>query len=105
MITFYVQQGQTDALFEIDNFVYDSYLNWVGMTALSTYRDENHRGVIGLGERSKNSLFYQDGVYSMWAYDDPTKNDDGSFGKNGYGVHPFFMFQHAPEKWVGVFSK
>ena len=105
MITFYVQQGQTDALFEIDNFVYDSYLNWVGMTALSTYRDENHRGVIGLGERSKNSLFYQDGVYSMWAYDDPTKNDDGTPGKNGYGVHPFFMFQHAPEKWVGVFSK
>jgi hypothetical protein len=33
-------------------------------------------------------------------------NDDGTLpGKNGYGVHPFFMFQHSPEKWVGVFSK
>jgi hypothetical protein len=36
MIRFYLQQGQTDPLFEIDNFIYDSYLNWVGMTALST---------------------------------------------------------------------
>ena len=70
LIKFAVQQGQTEPLFEIDRFVYDSYFNWVSMTALSTFRDDNHRGVIGLGERSSNSLFYQDGIYSMWAYDD-----------------------------------
>ena len=61
---------------------------------------------MGLGERSSDSLFYKDGIYSMWAYDEPTKQDDGMLpGKNGYGVHPFFMFQHSSEKWVGVFSK
>lgn len=64
------------------------------MTTFSTLRDDNYRGVLGLGERSTDSLFYQDGVYSMWAYDEPiNKVDRGVLpGKNGYGVHPFFMF-------------
>jgi hypothetical protein len=75
MITFYVQQGQTAPLFEIDRFVYDSYVNWVGMTALTTMKGDNYRGVLGLGERSSDNLFFQDGIYSMWAYDEPTKND------------------------------
>lgn len=75
MITFYVQQGQTAPLFEIDRFIYDSYVNWVGMTALTTMKGDNYRGVLGLGERSSDNLFFQDGIYSMWAYDEPTKND------------------------------
>jgi alpha-glucosidase (family GH31 glycosyl hydrolase) len=76
------------------------------MTALSKNRDTDFRGVMGLGERNLNNLFYQDGVYSMWAYDQENRLDDGNLpGKNSYGVHPFFMFQHSSDKWVGVFSK
>jgi alpha-glucosidase (family GH31 glycosyl hydrolase) len=104
-IQFVVQQGQTEPLFEIDRFVYDSYLNWVGMRALSTLKDSKFRGVMGLGERSSSKLFFDDGIYSMNAYDQSTSEDTGSGGKQTYGVHPFFMFQHSADKWVGVFSK
>jgi hypothetical protein len=104
-IQFVVQQGQTEPLFEIDRFVYDSYLNWVGMRALSTLKDNKFRGVMGLGERSSSKLFFDDGIYSMNAFDQSTSEDTGSGGKQTYGVHPFFMFQHSADKWVGVFSK
>ena len=61
---------------------------------------------MGLGERSQNGLFFKDGVYSMWATDEPTKVEDGMLpGKHSYGVHPFFMYQHHASHWVGVFFK
>ena len=61
---------------------------------------------MGLGERSQKDLFYKDGIYSMWAVDEPTKVEDGKLpGKQAYGVHPFFMYQHTANHWVGVFFK
>lgn len=73
-----------------------------------TLSGQDYRGVMGLGERTlkDNSLFYKDGIYSMWAKDGVNQADDGDLpGKNGQGVHPFFMYQNSPTKWVGVFSK
>jgi hypothetical protein len=33
----------------------------------------------------------------MWATDEPTKLDDGKLpGDQGYGAHPFFMYQNTP---------
>jgi len=69
MIQFTQQQGQTPVYFEIDRILYDSYLNWVGMRAFTESKGDSYQGVMGLGERGQNSLFYPDGIYSMWNYD------------------------------------
>jgi hypothetical protein len=91
---------------KLSNLVYDSYLNWIGLHAV-TQKGDNFKGVMGLGERSMaDSLFFKDGVYSMWAMDQFTRKEDGQLpGKQTYGVHPFFMYQHTQEHWVGVFMK
>lgn len=91
--------------FQIKNLVYDSYLNWIGMQAF-TQKGDNFRGVMGLGERTQQSLFYEDGTYSMWSFDRPSTLEDGQApGKNSYGVHPFFMYQHNANHWVGILVK
>jgi Galactose mutarotase-like len=96
---------KTEPFLKLKNFIYDSYLNWVGMQAV-TLKNDRFRGVMGLGERSSASLFYPDGIYSMWATDEPTKAENGvPPGRQAYGVHPFFMYQHTDEHWVGVFFK
>jgi hypothetical protein len=42
----------------------------------------------------------------MWSLDEISRAEDGKLpGKNSYGVHPFFMYQHSQEQWVGVFFK
>jgi alpha-glucosidase (family GH31 glycosyl hydrolase) len=99
-----------ETLFEIDRLVYDQYLNWIGMKAFTqTGGKEGRAGILGLGERSqsRSSFFYRNGIYPMWAFDNPTQAEDGELpGKQGYGAHPFFMYQHANStRWVGVFSK
>jgi alpha-glucosidase (family GH31 glycosyl hydrolase) len=106
VIQFTQQQGQTPVYFEIDRIIYDSYLNWIGMNAFTMYTDAAYKGVMGLGERSQQSLFYNDGVYSMWNTDQPPLLDTGVPPSNqGYGTHPFFMWPHSDNKWVGVFFK
>ena len=76
-----------------------------GSTLNTTYGDKFH-GIMGLGNRAKDSLFYDDGVYSMWTADNGLPNEDGKPpGKNTYGVHPFYMYQNAKDVWVGVFTK
>lgn len=60
---------------------------------------------MGLGERVMNTLFYEDGVYSLWNRDKGMIPDNGiPPGKNVYGTHPFLMFQHSNDTWVGVFT-
>lgn len=72
----------------------------------NTLSGSNFRGIMGLGERSQRELFFDDGIYSIWTVDEPTKLEDGyPPGKQSYGAHPFFMYQHTPEHWVGVFFK
>ena len=61
---------------------------------------------MGLGERVSTSLFYDDGVYSMWNRDAATPPDNGRPpGKNVYGTHPFFMYKNGGGQWIGVFTK
>jgi alpha-glucosidase (family GH31 glycosyl hydrolase) len=96
---------KTEPFLHLKNILYDSFLNWVGLQAV-TLKDDKFRGVMGLGERSSPSLFYPDGIYSMWATDEPTKAEDGvPPGDQSYGVHPFFMYQNTANHWVGVFFK
>jgi len=67
-------------------------------------KNDSFRGIFGLGERIQNDLFYQDGVYTLWNVDRGTPTDDGKPpGKNVYGTHPFYIYQHAQGSWVGVF--
>lgn len=61
---------------------------------------------MGLGERGQKGLFYENGIYSLWATDQGPRVDDGlPPGSQSYGAHPFFMYQHNPTHWVGVFLK
>lgn len=85
----------------------DHRLNIYGSTANTTSKDD-FQGIMGLGERSQqnNSLFYQDGVYSLWVSDQGVPEDNGKPpGKNAYGMHPFYMFKNDIDIWVGVFTK
>jgi hypothetical protein len=42
----------------------------------------------------------------MWARDIPTPDETGSLpGANMYGTHPFFMYKHKQNAWVGVLYK
>ena len=92
--------------FEIDRIIYDSYLNWVGMKAYTESKGDSYKGVMGLGERTQKSMFYADGVYSMWNYDQSSKLESGvPPGDQSYSTHPFFMWKHSANKWVGVFFK
>ena len=44
-------------------------------------------------------------MYSSWNRDAETPEDDGKPpGKNGYGTHPFFMYQQDVGSWVGVYT-
>jgi hypothetical protein len=51
----------------LKNLVYDSYYNYVGLQAISTLKGDKFHGVMGLGERTQNNLFYKDGTYSLWS--------------------------------------
>ena len=86
--------------------LYDSYLNWIKVGINTQDKDDDFKGIIGIGEREQNSLFYKDGVYSLWGTDQPNPMEDGKLpGKQTYGCHPFFMYKAGAEQWVGVYYK
>ncbi len=61
-------------------------------------------GVFGLGQRASQDFFFKTGVYSMWTKDIDNPVENGKLpGKNVYGVHPFYMFKHAKNSYVGVY--
>lgn len=73
---------------------------------LLTPSGDKFKGIMGLGERVTDKLFYDDGVYTLWNRDTATPFDLGvPPGWNVYGTHPFFMYQNSDDTWVGVLSK
>jgi hypothetical protein len=59
---------------------------------------------MGLGERASKDMFLKTGVYPVWNADIDNPTDDGTLpGKQTYGTHPFYMFKHAKNSWVGVY--
>ncbi len=59
---------------------------------------------MGLGERASKDMFLKTGVYPVWNADVDNPTDDGVLpGKQTYGTHPFYMFKHAKNSWVGVY--
>ena len=82
----------------------DSYFNYIQVNVYTT----GANGIFGLGERAfKESFYYKDGVYSMWARDlGYTPYEDGkSPGNNLYSTHPFYMYKHKDDVWVGAVYK
>ena len=60
----------------------------------------------GLGERTRDKFFLDEGTYTSWAKDSENKYDEGVAGGNSYGVHPVY-FTHtrgANPKYFGVFN-
>jgi alpha-glucosidase (family GH31 glycosyl hydrolase) len=85
--------------------VFDEYLNWIS-TKVFTETDDKFTGIFGLGERVNKDFFFKDGVYSMWARDQPNTDETGkSPGNNMYGTHPFYMYKHKTNTWIGVLTK
>ena len=100
-----VRDASGDFVANITEFLLDDYLNYYYQQVMAEGGD-NFKGIMGLGERIMDDLFYKDGVYSMWNRDATTPFDNGKPpGKNVYGTHPFFMFKHKKGSWVGVFTK
>lgn len=52
------------------------------------------RRIYGLGERNTGFLLGE-GTWTMWANGQETPIDDGTGGKQTYGVHPFMMVETA----------
>eukprot|EP00347_Sterkiella_histriomuscorum_P014109 403362137 len=101
----YRSDNEESNVFQIQGMIYDEYLNWIQAT-VNTMQGEDFKGIFGLGERANKDFFFKDGVYSMHSRDQPTPDEDGqSPGKNMYGVHPFFMYKHKPQAWVGILYK
>lgn len=89
----------------IKGMMFDQYLNWIDVK-VNTMKEGDFKGILGLGERANKDFFYKDGVYSMWARDQPTPDETGTLpAANMYGTHPFFMYKHKAGAWVGVYYK
>jgi hypothetical protein len=96
-----------EVIYEINGLTLEKYFNQVNSTIYlknsPAQGNTNKRRLFGLGERASEDFFLEDGVYSMWARDQPTPVENGKApGNNAYGTHPFYMGQSYPE-WVGVF--
>jgi alpha-glucosidase (family GH31 glycosyl hydrolase) len=89
----------------IKGMMFDSYINWINVQ-LKTPSNDQFQGIFGLGERANKDFFYKDGVYTIWGSDQGTPDEDGKPpSKAMYGTHPFYMYRHAANSWVGVFYK
>lgn len=63
------------------------------------------RRIYGLGERNREFTL-KEGTWTMWANGQETPYDDGSGGKQVYGVHPFVLVQTAKKgEFMGVFFR
>ena len=98
MIT--IKSPNGDSVVDITSMILDQQLNYYEMTLYA------QTDIIGIGERVQSSLFYPDGVYTMWNMDRGMPFENGKPpGTNTYGTHPFFMYQSSKDTWVGVFTK
>ena len=104
-VQFLYDDDSQSEFFGLDGMIYDDYLNWIRVHAITEANDK-FRGIFGLGERANLDFFYKDGVYSMWSKDIPTPIDYGKLpASNIYGSHPYFMYKHKSNSWVGVLYK
>ena len=61
--------------------------------------------IYGLGERNREFTLGE-GTWTMWANGQETPYDDGTGGKQTYGVHPFALIQTAVEgEYMGIFFR
>ena len=73
-------------------FIYSKYYKKTSAKIDSTGQ------IFGLGERV-GEFFLKEGVYTIWARDDPSPVEDGKKpGKNVYGSHPVFFTQMSSSK-------
>lgn len=91
-------------IFELNTLAFDEYLNSYSAT-LHTQQGDKFRGVLGLGDQVSADLFLKDGVYSLWARDQPDPVQHGTLpGANLYGTHPFFIYRAQDDLAYGVFT-
>ena len=91
-------------LIDFNGMAFDQYLN-IMHAKLYTEKGDKFKGVMGLGQKTMSSLFYSDGVYSMWSLDTANPYESGKVpGANQYGTHPFYMFKRASGVWTGVYT-
>lgn len=63
----------------------------------------NSRHIFGLGERV-GKFELDDGLYSIWNYDNMVEENGLPPGHNLYGSHPFYLIHlHNPKLFAGVF--
>lgn len=61
--------------------------------------------IFGFGERNREFRLDQ-GAWTMWANGQETPYDDGSGGKQVYGVHPFCLVKaKTPNRFFGIFFR
>jgi alpha-glucosidase (family GH31 glycosyl hydrolase) len=61
--------------------------------------------IYGLGERQREFSLVP-GTWTMWANGRDSQYDDGSGGKQTYGVHPFALVQtQQKDEWMGIFFR
>lgn len=64
-----------------------------------------YTGVFGIGERADLDFFYPDGVYTLWARDEPNPLEDGKApGKNIYSSHPIYVGRSPAGQFFGVMN-
>ena len=101
-----ISPKQAPTVFSLAGFLFHEYLNWVQMEAQAEKADteEEFHGIFGLGERSQKEFFMKTGVYSMWSTDANDPLEDGRLpGKQVYGSHPFYMWKHSSNNWIGIY--
>jgi len=63
------------------------------------------RRIYGLGERSREFTL-KEGTWTMWASGGFMTDDDGTGGKQSFGVHPFALVQSAVKgEYLGVYFR
>jgi Galactose mutarotase-like len=101
----YRSDSNPSTVLTVKGMMFDSYYNYINVEA-NTPTGNDFRGVFGLGERASKDFFLQNGVYTMWSRDQPTPDETGTLpGNNMYGTHPYFMYKHKKDAWVGVLYK
>lgn len=61
--------------------------------------------IYGFGERQRQFTL-DEGTWTMWANGRPNSYDDGTGGKQTYGVHPFALIQtKQKDEFVGIYFR
>ena len=61
--------------------------------------------IFGMGERNSQDLRLKDGVYTLFARDQPERLEDGLGGNNVYSSHPMYLMKEKSGNFHVVFFK